>query len=365
MRTASGLVEAALSPNARRRSASRARFGPRARPPRRGRIAGAVALVPLSDESGGGVTGFSGLWAPRHRHRHRDHLLLLMTRIGQLRGAVAAGSRTSARAGPARADPCAATSGPPQCSPRTGRSRTGASCSATPPQSRRCSTACSLTADLRPRPRFREGSPEHWPAKAATRRRDIAADLDNLTITASSYARTPSTGPAVGRLAARRRVRSGRGRWGVRGAPAVWCGTAPVAIAFVDGTLPTSSNARWSAVACAGRLRPPSGRRRSRRFPRTRPWSPPGNGGPFEHDKPHRRRTRRGAALESAPGRLPRCPNSRTRRDSRRPRRRNAPPQPQPEQAKESLPARRCSFEPSGKHQAPPEPSRGNRGSGS
>ena len=84
-----------------------------------------------------------------------------MTRIGQLRrGPVAAGSRTSARAGPARADPCAATSGPPQCSSRTGRSRTGASCSATPPRSRRYSTACSLTADLRPRPRFRAGSPE-------------------------------------------------------------------------------------------------------------------------------------------------------------------------------------------------------------
>ena len=99
MRTASRLVEASLSPNTRwgvtpgapaasprgstaagaRTPASPATspVGFRVRlagepepgsPLERGRLAagdrGAVALVPLSDESGGRVTGFSGLWAP-------------------------------------------------------------------------------------------------------------------------------------------------------------------------------------------------------------------------------------------------------------------------------------------------------------
>ena len=75
-----------------------------------------------------GLSGRTDPGAPAHHRRPRH-----------------AQAAPHCRRGPARADHGAVTSGPPRCSPQIDPSRTGVSCSATPPLSPRCSTVCSIT----------------------------------------------------------------------------------------------------------------------------------------------------------------------------------------------------------------------------
>ena len=75
-----------------------------------------------------GLSGRADPRAPAHHRRPRH--------------AKAAAHR---RRGPARADHAPLRAGLPRCSPQIDPSRTGVSCSATPPLSPRCSTVCSIT----------------------------------------------------------------------------------------------------------------------------------------------------------------------------------------------------------------------------